>query len=312
MMQNARKRCLSDLDPSPSLQTQTVKRPRVESNLIPPIRSTASNPSVASSSTSTLIGSPHVSSSSHSRGGIQSSEIDDSSSLTSSSESECDVETSSSEEEEPDSGSHESTIQNPLTFIPRLVPQGSNGSDIAPTNNSVDFLSTSSASESDSPSSSAVYDDSDDESSESSGGAPIYGNSNYPIQTQSLPPGALTAENISTLQSRLESLLPRLQRANEALEAEGKAGTLDERNIEKVDEGREGYIEMDLGLGVLEATKKPLVSQDGSSRDFESEEDEDGSSAGEQDMLGRLMGNMSHLDVKGKKIDRVLVEQIED
>lgn len=60
-----------------------------------------------------------------------------------------------------------------------------------------------------------------------------------------------------------------------------------ERDIENVEEGgRAEYIEMDLGLGVLEEKKK--VGEVGS-EDLGNEELE-GSEGGERNVLGRLMG----------------------
>ncbi len=66
------------------------------------------------------------------------------------------------------------------------------------------------------------------------------------------------------------------------LETEREAGRLEERDIENVGEGEKGgYIEMDLGLGVLEEKR-----EDGG-RGCEGGEDE---SEGVGDVLGDLMG----------------------
>ena len=62
----------------------------------------------------------------------------------------------------------------------------------------------------------------------------------------------LSTSNLSALQSRLQTLLPKLKSANQELEVEKAEGMLGERDIEKVEEEGERYIEMDLGLGVLE------------------------------------------------------------
>lgn len=74
-----------------------------------------------------------------------------------------------------------------------------------------------------------------------------------------------------------------MKNANEALETERKEGRLEERDIENVgDGGREGgYIEMDLGLGVLEE-----VTRDGGWGD----EDDGDESEGAGDVLGEMMG----------------------
>lgn len=54
----------------------------------------------------------------------------------------------------------------------------------------------------------------------------------------------------SDLHQRLSTFLPNLAAANDELEVERAAGRLGERNIETVDDDE--YIEMNLGLGVLE------------------------------------------------------------
>ncbi|KAF8539281.1 hypothetical protein BDD12DRAFT_805509 [Trichophaea hybrida] len=57
----------------------------------------------------------------------------------------------------------------------------------------------------------------------------------------------------SDLLSRLNSFLPQLSTANASLEAEiAAAGNADTKNIEHVSDDEEQYIEMNLGLGVLE------------------------------------------------------------
>ncbi|KAF2202790.1 hypothetical protein GQ43DRAFT_298999 [Delitschia confertaspora ATCC 74209] len=97
--------------------------------------------------------------------------------------------------------------------------------------------------------------------------------------------------NVSDLKARLQSFLPQLKAANEELERERRAGTLKNRVIEG-DEGGGEYIEMDLGLGVLE--HKGHNGEDKESED-ESEDDEDNADenkerSNEKDILGKLMG----------------------
>ena len=61
-------------------------------------------------------------------------------------------------------------------------------------------------------------------------------------------------KNLNKLQQRLDSLLPELASANAQLDDDRVAGVLEQRNIENVNENGEdgrGYIEMNLGLGVL-------------------------------------------------------------
>ena len=78
-----------------------------------------------------------------------------------------------------------------------------------------------------------------------------------------------------------------MQAANERLEVERAQGKLADRNIANVREDQEVYIEMDLGLGVLEEKTK----EEGSTIEARAEGDgEESSQGGEKDVLGRLMG----------------------
>ncbi|KAJ4362279.1 hypothetical protein N0V83_010372 [Neocucurbitaria cava] len=81
----------------------------------------------------------------------------------------------------------------------------------------------------------------------------------------------------------LKDFLPQLKAANEELEAQRQAGTL--KSLEAAGGDEEQYIEMDLGLGVLEA-KDPNADDD---TDSDSDSDmEDGEK--EKDILGKLLG----------------------
>ncbi|KAI4628475.1 hypothetical protein J4E83_003025 [Alternaria metachromatica] len=81
----------------------------------------------------------------------------------------------------------------------------------------------------------------------------------------------------------LKDFLPQLKAANEELEAQKKAGTLKSlETVEGQDEG-EPYIEMDLGLGVLEE-KDPNADSDKDSASDAEDSDK------EKDVLGKLMG----------------------
>lgn len=95
-----------------------------------------------------------------------------------------------------------------------------------------------------------------------------------------------------SLAAKLNAFLPRMAAANAELESVKERGLLQERNIEQVDEG-ERYIEMDLGLGVLEE------KQDGASSGSENDGDESeaGSTrskssirSGRKDTMAVLMG----------------------
>ncbi|KAH7083984.1 hypothetical protein FB567DRAFT_561890 [Paraphoma chrysanthemicola] len=84
----------------------------------------------------------------------------------------------------------------------------------------------------------------------------------------------------------LKEFLPQLKAANDELEAQRKAGTLDSKMIDAgEEEDAEQYIEMDLGLGVLEE-KDPNADDDSSS---DSDDTLDGNEK-EKDVLGKLMG----------------------
>jgi hypothetical protein len=82
------------------------------------------------------------------------------------------------------------------------------------------------------------------------------------------------------LLEKIRSFLPELEEANEQLEKERAAGTLDERNIEVYDEDGQ-HIEMNLGLGVLE---EKVESQDSDDEDMSDEDDE------QRDIMRKLMG----------------------
>lgn len=85
----------------------------------------------------------------------------------------------------------------------------------------------------------------------------------------------------------LKDFLPQLKAANEELVAHRKAGTLKSREIDMVDAPEEEeYIEMDLGLGVLEE-KNPSADDSSDSDSDESMADGDDK---ETDRLRKLMG----------------------
>jgi hypothetical protein len=91
----------------------------------------------------------------------------------------------------------------------------------------------------------------------------------------------------------LKDFLPKLKAANEELEAERKAGTLEKKKIEADDGAEEAegqYIEMNLGLGVLEE-KDPNAPSDSSDSDSDTE-----NPGKEKDILGKLMRREKHTD----------------
>lgn len=74
--------------------------------------------------------------------------------------------------------------------------------------------------------------------------------------------------------------------ANQRLEVERAEGKLADRDIENVREDEGGYIEMDLGLGVLEEKGKEILAIEAKAEGG----DEESSQGEERDVLGRLMG----------------------
>ncbi|EUC29203.1 hypothetical protein COCCADRAFT_40388 [Bipolaris zeicola 26-R-13] len=89
----------------------------------------------------------------------------------------------------------------------------------------------------------------------------------------------------------LKDFLPRLKAANEELEAQKRAGTLRRLDAEDQEEG-EPYIEMDLGLGVLEEKDPNAAESD--TEDTSDADEEDGNK--EKDVLGKLLGRREKPD----------------
>jgi hypothetical protein len=82
----------------------------------------------------------------------------------------------------------------------------------------------------------------------------------------------------------LRDFLPKLKAANEELESERQAGTLKDKMMDNAGEEADGqYIEMNLGLGVLE-------ERDPDAKDDESESDDDSEHNQAKDILAKLMG----------------------
>ncbi|MCJ1354096.1 MAG: hypothetical protein MMC33_004083 [Icmadophila ericetorum] len=118
------------------------------------------------------------------------------------------------------------------------------------------------------------------------------------------------APEASSLQSRLSSFIPSLAAANQELEYERREGRIVDRDIENLGNGGEGtYIEMNLGLGVLEEkgshdsdteSVSSMSSSSSSSSSPDSNVNQDGASleAGgkEKDVLGKLMGRERNRD----------------
>ncbi|MCJ1453165.1 hypothetical protein MMC28_003511 [Mycoblastus sanguinarius] len=351
-MQGSKKRGLEDLDTHPT--SHPAKRARHEKQSDPLQPAQLDEPRLSpASSFSTLIGSTCSSSPSSS---LHSSEEDDTSGDTSSSSGAASESNSGSV---LSSDSKEETSSSNVNFeIPqriRISPQSYRYPSLNPpsqfTSSSSSNLESSKTSSSASASSSEasvtparsarrpfpiVYlprksqekvseseleeDDSssDDVSTSSSEYSSDFSSAPRPSVLQPLP-SALTAENLSVLQSRLNSFLPSIRRANEELEVEKKEGRLEERDIENVDgsgEEGKGYIEMNLGLGVLEEKKEDgdVEEKSGdesrSGRESEESSGEENAKGVEKDVLGRLMGRKS----KGKEKEnpKALVEELGD
>ncbi|KAK7612149.1 hypothetical protein JOL62DRAFT_611037 [Phyllosticta paracitricarpa] len=120
------------------------------------------------------------------------------------------------------------------------------------------------------------------------------------VTTLPQPPNAEARKNLyknsvprsSSLGDRLKEFLPQLAAANAELERDRAAGRLAEKSLEQVDENGQ-YIEMNLGLGVLEEKDPNKMDQDSESSDDsedEMETDATGAENKEQDVLGKLMG----------------------
>lgn len=122
------------------------------------------------------------------------------------------------------------------------------------------------------------------------------------LHAHSLKP-PINRPSTSNLGQRLASFLPQLQRANAALTAE------DTQQLDDVDDDEERYIEMNLGLGVLEGGKEPRRSMDGIQ--LEPENDTSSASSDEgveglprEGILESMMGR------KGASKDRTAVREV--
>ena len=136
------------------------------------------------------------------------------------------------------------------TDFPVSAPSSTNSARSSINSTSSSNSSSESDSDSDSDSNSDVESSSSSSSSEDSSSSlhaidplPTILPSTIPPVTA--PPGVVSLSSLSTtLEARLASLLPQLAAANQALETERSQGRLGERNIEKVEEEEEEYIEM--------------------------------------------------------------------
>ncbi|KAJ5727788.1 hypothetical protein N7493_005608 [Penicillium malachiteum] len=108
-----------------------------------------------------------------------------------------------------------------------------------------------------------------------------------------LKPRIRKMEGNSELLARLSAFLPKMKSANEDLEKQIAEGKGKDVVLDEVDDGKD-YIEMNLGLGVLEEKRGDNGDSSGSDEDGEGmdgiESDKRGDMADDSDILGKLMG----------------------
>ncbi|KAF1973779.1 hypothetical protein BU23DRAFT_123945 [Bimuria novae-zelandiae CBS 107.79] len=99
-------------------------------------------------------------------------------------------------------------------------------------------------------------------------------------------------EELEDIRPFLKDFLPQLKAANEELEAQREAGTLRTSEIIGDEDGdsEEQYIEMNLGLGVLEEKADDADTGLRVSSDGEDEAEREGENGQDRDILGKLMG----------------------
>ncbi|KAJ9665747.1 hypothetical protein H2201_004234 [Coniosporium apollinis] len=113
------------------------------------------------------------------------------------------------------------------------------------------------------------------------------------------------------LKERLKAFLPQIAAANMELEEEKAAGVLDERSLEQANEGDDvdgQYIEMNLGLGVLEE-RDPNAESSNSSEDEEADnrdpmQDFEGSLPRDKNVMARLLG-------RNRRTDKVGIQEVD-
>ncbi|KAJ5166890.1 uncharacterized protein N7482_005671 [Penicillium canariense] len=105
-------------------------------------------------------------------------------------------------------------------------------------------------------------------------------------------PNIQRMERGSDILSRLSTFLPKMKDANEDLEREIAAGRGQDMVLDAVEDDGKDYIEMNLGLGVLEEKRDSDVSFSGDEGDDESPNGDlkKSEAKGDSDLLGQLMG----------------------
>ncbi|KAJ4290461.1 hypothetical protein N0V90_010678 [Kalmusia sp. IMI 367209] len=112
------------------------------------------------------------------------------------------------------------------------------------------------------------------------------------------------ADDVEDIRPFLKDFLPKLKAANEELEAQKKAGRIQSSEVagEENEDNEEQYIEMNLGLGVLEEKDDNMDGREASDSESESK---DGDQSNEKDILGKLMG-------RDKLEERVGIQEVSD
>ncbi|KAF2259294.1 hypothetical protein CC78DRAFT_548459 [Lojkania enalia] len=197
-----------------------------------------------------------------------------------------------------DSSASEPSISDESALIPTSVPEESTDASDADMDSESELSESSEEPSSESPS----EDDSDEASEESE--LEVQEDQDEIVNLRAdkgkKPKMKLSKHDLGPdLLPFLADFLPKLRAANKELEAQRKAGTL--KVIETGDDGESNnngdetsedqYIEMNLGLGVLE--EKGSDADDSSSDSDSDSEEGDGATAGtqkEKDIFGKLMG----------------------
>ncbi|MCJ1349799.1 hypothetical protein MMC31_008040, partial [Peltigera leucophlebia] len=202
--------------------------------------------------------------------------------------------------EEGNSTESESSSQPDLVLNRHIHLHGRNAFHLASTESS---SSSGPSSISSSSSSSSSTSSSDDSASSPNPSSELSATADDPppphVAALSSTPHLTTANltalqtRLNALQSRLTTLLPMLEAGNQTLETDRVEGRLAERDIENVAEGEEAYIEMNLGLGVLEERKRQEQLQSGIRLPNHHHEDEDGSCDGDDDESSERSGGSS-------------------
>ncbi|KAL9086468.1 MAG: hypothetical protein Q9165_007084 [Trypethelium subeluteriae] len=162
-------------------------------------------------------------------------------------------------------------------------------------------LSTSASSDEDCDSDEGDSDDDSDAATTSSGSGSHYrdmdrdevdgaGITNLRIGKKPRIKAMQGRRTMLNLRERLDKFLPRMALANEEIEEQRRHGLLDGQGLENVDDDEdECYIEMDLGLGVLEH-KDQGMSDDSSSSSSSSDSEDELKQSSKKNILAKLMG----------------------